>query len=151
MVWLLFRNTKILYVAKLQNFVFHNYHVNLLSTGHARLPRSDDKSRFDVQSGSDRPVLEMGGGTVKIFKKSAPNGGKVWYGGVMVVFLGRVYVYMGKREYVSIDGNIEPIQGVVYIQVKQVDKTRKNYPPGLQRHLEGKANCSPAGYHLPSW
>jgi len=52
--------------------------------------------------GSDRPVLEMGGGTVKIFKKSAPNG--------------RVYVYMGKREYVSIDGNIEPIQGVVYIQ-----------------------------------
>lgn len=42
------------------------------------------------------------GGTVKIFKKCAPNG--------------RVYVYLGKREFVSCDGNIEPINGVVNIQ-----------------------------------
>jgi len=42
------------------------------------------------------------GGTVKIFKKSAPNG--------------RVYVYLGKREFVSCDGNIEPINGLVNIQ-----------------------------------
>ena len=32
-------------------------------------------------------------------------------------FLGRVYIYMGKREFVSIDGVIEPIKGVVHIQV----------------------------------
>ena len=31
--------------------------------------------------------------------------------------LGRVYIYMGKREFVSIDGVIEPIKGVVHIQV----------------------------------
>jgi len=42
------------------------------------------------------------GGTVKIFKKCAPNG--------------RVYVYMGKREFVSCDGAVEPINGVVNIQ-----------------------------------
>jgi len=39
---------------------------------------------------------------VKIFKKCAPNG--------------RVYVYMGKREFVSCDGVVEPINGVVNIQ-----------------------------------
>merc|ERR1711990_844485 len=48
------------------------------------------------------PLLAMAGGTVKIFKKCAPNG--------------RVYIYMGKREFVSIDGVIEPIKGVVHIQ-----------------------------------
>eukprot|EP00088_Acartia_fossae_P007548 TRINITY_DN13551_c0_g1_i2.p1 TRINITY_DN13551_c0_g1~~TRINITY_DN13551_c0_g1_i2.p1 ORF type:complete len:400 (-),score=83.22 TRINITY_DN13551_c0_g1_i2:621-1820(-) len=42
------------------------------------------------------------GGTVKIFKKCAPNG--------------RLFVYLGKREYVQCDGVIEPVQGVVYIQ-----------------------------------
>jgi len=49
-----------------------------------------------------RPLAMAGGGTVKIFKKCAPNG--------------RVYIYMGKREFVSIDGVIEPIKGVVHIQ-----------------------------------
>jgi len=39
---------------------------------------------------------------VKIFKKCAPNG--------------RVYVYMGKREFVSCDGVAETINGVVNIQ-----------------------------------
>jgi len=39
---------------------------------------------------------------VKIFKKAAPNG--------------NVFVYMGKREFVSCDGIIEPINGVVNIQ-----------------------------------
>ena len=33
---------------------------------------------------------------------------------------GRVYIYMGKREFVSIDGVIEPIKGVVHIQVLSV-------------------------------
>jgi arrestin-2 len=42
------------------------------------------------------------GGTVKIFKKCAPNG--------------RVYLYMGKREFISCDGAVEPINGVVNIQ-----------------------------------
>ncbi len=31
--------------------------------------------------------------------------------------LGRLFVYLGKREYVQCDGVIEPVQGVVYIQV----------------------------------
>merc|ERR1711962_773597 len=52
--------------------------------------------------GTPCPTIVMGGGTVKIFKKCAPNG--------------RVYVYMGKREFVSIDGCPEPINGVVHIQ-----------------------------------
>jgi len=39
---------------------------------------------------------------VKIFKKCAPNG--------------RVYLYMGKREFISCDGAVEPINGVVNIQ-----------------------------------
>ena len=34
--------------------------------------------------------------------------------------LGRVYIYMGKREFVSIDGVIEPIKGVVHIQVLHI-------------------------------
>ena len=41
--------------------------------------------------------------TVKIFKKSSPNG--------------KVFLYLGNREYVSCDGNIAPITGVVNIQV----------------------------------
>ena len=41
--------------------------------------------------------------TVKIFKKSSPNG--------------RVYLYLGNREYVSCDGAIKPVTGVVNIQV----------------------------------
>ena len=40
-------------------------------------------------------------------------------------FLGRVYIYMGKREFVSIDGVIEPIKGVVHIQVNH-HKSPKN-------------------------
>lgn len=54
------------------------------------------------------------GGTVKIFKKCAPNG--------------RLFVYLGKREYVQCDGVIEPVQGVVYIQDwKDTLKDRKVY------------------------
>merc|ERR1712212_1347086 len=60
------------------------------------------------------PLLAMAGGTVKIFKKCAPNG--------------RVYIYMGKREFVSIDGVIEPIKGVVHIQdYKDTLKGRRVY------------------------
>jgi len=51
---------------------------------------------------------------VKIFKKCAPNG--------------RLFVYLGKREYVQCDGVIEPVQGVVYIQDwKDTLKDRKVY------------------------
>lgn len=42
-----------------------------------------------------------GPNTVKIFKKSSPNG--------------RVYLYMSKREFVSCDGEMESIKGVVNI------------------------------------
>ena len=42
------------------------------------------------------------GGTVKIFKKCSPNG--------------RVYLYLGNREYVSCDGAIQPVTGIVNIQ-----------------------------------
>lgn len=31
--------------------------------------------------------------------------------------LGRVYVYLGQREFVQCDGIVEPVQGIVYIQV----------------------------------
>ena len=41
------------------------------------------------------------GGTVKIFKKCSPNG--------------RVYLYMGNREFVSCDGLAEPVTGIVYV------------------------------------
>lgn len=44
----------------------------------------------------------MPAGTVKIFKKCSPNG--------------RVYLYLGNREFVSCDGSIKPITGVVNIQ-----------------------------------
>lgn len=51
---------------------------------------------------------------MKIFKKCAPNG--------------RLFVYLGKREYVQCDGVIEPVQGVVYIQDwKDTLKDRKVY------------------------
>ena len=33
--------------------------------------------------------------------------------------LGRLFVYLGKREYVQCDGVIEPVQGVVFIQVNK--------------------------------
>ena len=60
------------------------------------------------------------GGTVKIFKKCAPNGKKLMKPIKMDInafcTLGRVYVYMGKREFVSCDGAVEPINGVVNIQ-----------------------------------
>ena len=58
------------------------------------------------------------GGTVKIFKKCAPNGNFLYPTFLVQIgsFLGRVYVYMGKREFVSCDGVIEPINGVVNIQ-----------------------------------
>ena len=45
----------------------------------------------------------MPAGTVKIFKKCSPNG--------------RVYLYLGNREFVACDGSIKPITGVVNIQV----------------------------------
>ena len=48
----------------------------------------------------------MPAGTVKIFKKCSPNG--------------RVYLYLGNREFVSCDGSIKPITGVVNIQVQSV-------------------------------
>jgi len=41
-------------------------------------------------------------GTVKIFKKCSPNG--------------RVYLYLGNREFVACDGAIKPVTGVVNIQ-----------------------------------
>jgi len=51
---------------------------------------------------------------VKIFKKCAPNG--------------RVYIYLGKREFVQCDGVIEPVQGIAYIQDwKDTLKGRKVY------------------------
>ncbi|XP_023327176.1 phosrestin-1 [Eurytemora carolleeae] len=54
------------------------------------------------------------GGTAKIFKKCAPNG--------------RVYVYLGKREFVQCDGATEPVSGIVYIQDwKDTLKGRKVY------------------------
>ena len=87
-----------------------------------------------------RPLAMAGGGTVKIFKKCAPNG---WWHQIQSpphscfkkcvpndwlqrpislsqASLGRVYIYMGKREFVSIDGVIEPIKGVVHIQVLHI-------------------------------
>ena len=45
------------------------------------------------------------GGTVKIFKKCSPNG--------------RVYLYMGNREFVSCDGVAEPVTGIVYVYTFQ--------------------------------
>ena len=79
-----------------------------------------------------------GGGTVKIFKKCAPNGWFIIRFNTLTLqeactndlfqrpislsqaSLGRVYIYMGKREFVSIDGVIEPIKGVVHIQVLHI-------------------------------
>ena len=37
----------------------------------------------------------------KIFKKCSPNG--------------RLYLYMGQREYISADGQIEDIKGIAYM------------------------------------
>ena len=48
------------------------------------------------------PSSHIMGGTVKIFKKCSPNG--------------RVYLYLGNREYVSCDGAIQPVTGIVNIQ-----------------------------------
>merc|ERR1711953_1407124 len=48
------------------------------------------------------PLSDIMGGTVKIFKKCSPNG--------------RVYLYLGNREYVSCDGAIPPVTGIVNIQ-----------------------------------
>ena len=47
-------------------------------------------------------LSDIMGGTVKIFKKCSPNG--------------RVYLYLGNREYVSCDGAIPPVTGIVNIQ-----------------------------------
>ena len=85
-----------------------------------------------------RPLAMAGGGTVKIFKKCAPNGWFIFRFNTLTLqeactndlfqrpislsqaSLGRVYIYMGKREFVSIDGVIEPIKGVVHIQVLHI-------------------------------
>lgn len=37
----------------------------------------------------------------KIYKKCSPNG--------------RVYLYMGQREYISSDGDIDSIKGIAYL------------------------------------
>ena len=47
-------------------------------------------------------LSDIMGGTVKIFKKCSPNG--------------RVYLYLGNREFVSCDGAIPPVTGIVNIQ-----------------------------------
>ena len=53
-----------------------------------------------------------GPSTVKIFKKCSPNG--------------RVYLYLGNREFVACDGEIQPVTGVVNIQDhKEVLKGRR--------------------------
>jgi len=53
-------------------------------------------------------------GSAKIFKKSSPNG--------------RIYVYLGKREYVQCDSSQEEINGIVFIQDwKQTLKGKKVY------------------------
>ena len=54
------------------------------------------------------------GGTVKIFKKCSPNG--------------RVYLYLGNREFVSCDGAIPPITGIVNIQDHH-DRLKELYTP----------------------
>ena len=53
----------------------------------------------------------MPAGTVKIFKKCSPNG--------------RVYLYLGNREFVACDGSIKPVTGVVNIQVSDLIHIRK--------------------------
>jgi hypothetical protein len=35
---------------------------------------------------------------------------------------GRVYLYLGKREFVQCDGIIEPINGILYVQVYKRQK-----------------------------
>ena len=47
-------------------------------------------------------LIMPGPNTVKIFKKCSPNG--------------RVYLYLGNREFVACDGEIPPVTGVVNIQ-----------------------------------
>ena len=52
--------------------------------------------------------------TVKIFKKSSPNG--------------KVYLYLGNREYVACDGEVPPVTGVVNIMDhKETLKGRRIY------------------------
>ena len=45
----------------------------------------------------------MPGEKVKIFKKSSPNG--------------KICLYLGNRDYVSCDGVINPVHGIVHVQV----------------------------------
>ena len=54
-------------------------------------------------------------------------------------FLGRVYIYMGKREFVSIDGVIEPIKGVVHIQVNNHKSPKISHFHCLGRWLNNRA------------
>ena len=54
-------------------------------------------------------------------------------------FLGRVYIYMGKREFVSIDGVIEPIKGVVHIQVDHQKSPKNSHFHCLGRWLNNRA------------
>ena len=68
---------------------------------------------------------------------------------------------MGKREFVSIDGVIEPIKGVVHIQVLRKYNHPYHSPTatafstiqilGLQGYPEGSESFRPASDHLPAW
>lgn len=58
---------------------------------------------------------------------------------------------MGQREYVSIDGVIEPIKGVIHIQASHVYKELLELFAGLQGHTEGSPGVCSIGHHIPSW
>ena len=55
----------------------------------------------------------MSAGTVKIFKKSSPNG--------------KVYLYLDNREYISCDGVMKPVTGVINIQEKPTKNCLVSY------------------------
>lgn len=62
--------------------------------------------------------------TLKVFKKSTPNGMTikfnnssifVWYG-ILNYFLGKVTVYVGKRDFIDHLDSVDPIDGVIVVE-----------------------------------
>jgi len=62
--------------------------------------------------------------TLKVFKKTTPNGNSIltksnewiFYSNTWLLFLGKVTIYIGKRDFIDHLDSVDPIDGVVVVE-----------------------------------